>query len=32
MEDLISIGRDFVHAMNDRRGIAQVDKMHAEQA
>lgn len=32
MEDLIKLGRDFVQAMRDRRGIAHVDEIYAENA
>ena len=32
MEELISIGRQFVQAMHDRRGIAHVDEIYAEDA
>ena len=32
MEDLISIGRSFVQAMRERRGLVSVDEMYAESA
>ncbi|MCC1491461.1 nuclear transport factor 2 family protein [Cognatishimia sp. F0-27] len=32
MEELIKIGREFVEAMRDRRGIAHVDDIYAESA
>jgi ketosteroid isomerase-like protein len=32
MDDLLKIGRDFVEAMRDRRGIAHVDAAYAEKA
>ncbi len=32
MEDLIKIGRSFVQAMRDRRGLVSVDEMYAENA
>jgi SnoaL-like protein len=32
MEDLIKLGREFVQAMRDRRGIAHVDELYAENA
>ena len=32
MEDLVKLGREFVQAMRDRRGIAHVDEVYAEQA
>lgn len=32
MEDLIKIGREFVQAMQDRRGIAHVSEIYAENA
>jgi len=32
MEDLVNLGRVFVQAMRDRRGIAHVDEIYAEKA
>ncbi|CUH49107.1 hypothetical protein [Ruegeria atlantica] len=32
MEELIEIGRSFVQAMRERRGLASVDEMYAENA
>lgn len=32
MEDLVEIGRAFVQAMRDRKGIISVDEMYAEHA
>lgn len=32
MEDLVKLGRDFVQAMRDRRGIAHVDELYTENA
>ncbi|WP_170325600.1 nuclear transport factor 2 family protein [Ruegeria arenilitoris] len=32
MEELVEIGRSFVQAMNERRGLACVDEMYAENA
>ncbi|WP_306115642.1 MULTISPECIES: nuclear transport factor 2 family protein [unclassified Roseovarius] len=32
MEDLIQLGREFVEAMRNRRGIAHVDDIYAENA
>ena len=32
MEDLIKLGQVFVQSMRDRRGIAQVDEIYAENA
>lgn len=32
MEDLVKLGREFVEAMRNRRGIAQVDKLYSENA
>ncbi len=32
MEDLIKLGREFVQAMRDRRGIAHVNEIYAESA
>jgi ketosteroid isomerase-like protein len=32
MEDLVKFGQVFVQAMRDRRGIAQVDEIYAENA
>ena len=32
MEDLIKLGRDFVRAMRERRGIGHVDAIYAENA
>ncbi len=32
MEDLVQIGRAFVQAMRDRRGLISVDEMYAENA
>lgn len=32
MEDLVKLGRAFVQAMRDRRGIVHVDDMYAENA
>ncbi len=32
MEDLIKIGRSFVQAMRDRRGLVSVDEMYTENA
>ncbi|WP_170480775.1 nuclear transport factor 2 family protein [Ruegeria arenilitoris] len=32
MEDLVEIGRSFVQAMRERRGISNVDEMYAENA
>ncbi|WP_165590798.1 nuclear transport factor 2 family protein [Ruegeria denitrificans] len=32
MEELVEIGRTFVQAMRDRRGLANVDEMYAENA
>ncbi len=32
MEELITLGNDFVHAMNGRLGIAHVDEVYAEDA
>jgi hypothetical protein len=32
MEDLVKLGQVFVQAMRDRRGIAQVDEIYAENA
>ena len=32
MEDLVKIGREFVQAMRDRRGIAHVAELYAENA
>jgi len=32
MEDLVNLGRVFVQAMRDRRGIAHIDEIYAEKA
>ncbi len=32
MEDLVKIGREFVQAMRDRRGLASVEELYAENA
>ena len=32
MEDLVKLGRDFVEAMRNQRGIAHVDELYAEGA
>ena len=32
MEDLVNLGREFVQAMQKRRGIAHVDEIYAESA
>lgn len=32
MEDLIKLGREFVQAMRDRRGIGHVDEIYSENA
>lgn len=32
MEELVKLGRDFVQAMRDRRGIAHVDEVYGENA
>ncbi len=32
MEDLVKLGKDFVQAMRDRRGIAHVEEVYAETA
>ncbi len=32
MEDLIKLGREFVEAMRNRRGVAHVDEIYAENA
>jgi hypothetical protein len=32
MKDLVELGREFVQAMQDRRGIAHVDELYAENA
>lgn len=32
MEDLVGLGREFVQAMRDRRGIAHVNEIYAENA
>ena len=32
MENLVKLGRDFVQAMQDRRGISHIDQVYAEKA